>query len=123
MSSPALPPSPASLPPSAGGDSNVLPQEEDAVGGGISLDLVLRLLLRHGFWIILFMLIGPALASLWLNRQVRWYQASTTIVYDWSQPATLGHRVDVFDPYADYFSKQELMETEFHIITSQRVLR
>lgn len=91
--------------------------------GGISLDFVLRMLLRHGFWVLLCMVIGPALASLWVNRQVRWYQAEASIVYDWSQPAALGRRVDVFDPYTDYFNKQELMETEFHIITSQRVLR
>lgn len=100
------------------------PQSSDGeLAGGLSADLMLRLALRHGFWVILCMLIGPALASLWVNRQVRWYQAQSTIVYDMSQPATLGRRVDVFDPYADYFNKQELMETEFHIITSQRVLR
>lgn len=100
-----------------------LQNTEDSLSGGISFDQILRMLLRHGFWVLLCVMIGPALASLWVNRQTRWYQAQSTIVYDWTQPATLGRRVDVFDPYADYFSKQELMETEFHIITSQRVLR
>ncbi|RYE76378.1 MAG: hypothetical protein EOO74_08535, partial [Myxococcales bacterium] len=89
----------------------------------ISLDVVLRMVLRHGFWVLLCMGIGPALATLWVNQQTKWYQAQGTIVYDMSQPATLGRRVDVYDPYGDYINKQELIETEFHIITSQRVLR
>ncbi|MCS6900804.1 MAG: polysaccharide biosynthesis tyrosine autokinase [Myxococcales bacterium] len=97
--------------------------EDGGFLGGVSLDVLLRLFLRHGFWVLLCMVIGPALASLWLNRQVRWYRAEATIVYDWSQPAALGRRVDVFDPYTDFFNKQELMETEFRIIASQRVLR
>ncbi|MCU0659428.1 MAG: polysaccharide biosynthesis tyrosine autokinase, partial [Polyangiaceae bacterium] len=110
------PPGPLSL----GGPPG--PSSEDG-SSSISLDVLLRLALRHGFWILLCMLIGPALASLWVNRQTRWYQAEATLVFDWSQPAALGRRVDMFDPYSEYFNKQELMETEFHILLSQRVLK
>jgi polysaccharide biosynthesis transport protein len=88
-----------------------------------SLGNALRLLLKHAFWVLVFSIAGPAIAAVYVNRQVKVYEATATIVYDFSQPNTLGRHVDVFDPYSDYFNKQELMETEFRIITSMRVAR
>jgi capsular exopolysaccharide synthesis family protein len=97
--------------------------EASSEGTPISLDLVIRLLLKHAFWVLIFSIAGPAVAAAWINRQEKIYEATATIVYDFSQPATLGRHVDVFDPYSDYFNKQELMETEFRILTSSRVAR
>jgi capsular exopolysaccharide synthesis family protein len=100
-----------------------LPKANPGEASTFSLDLVIRLLLKHAFWVLIFSIAGPAIAAAWVNRQEKIYEATATIVYDFSQPATLGRHVDVFDPYSDYFNKQELMETEFRILTSSRVAR
>ncbi len=84
---------------------------------------ILRLVIKHAFWVLLAAAIVPVLVGLWTARQPKVYEAQTTIVFDLSASNTLGKKVEGFDPYSNYLTNQELMETEFRVITSMRVAK
>jgi polysaccharide biosynthesis transport protein len=84
---------------------------------------LLRLVIKHAFWVLLAAAVVPVLVGLWTARQPKVYEAQTTIVFDLSAANTLGKKVEGFDPYSNYLTNQELLETEFRVITSMRVAK
>ena len=90
---------------------------------GLSLGEALRLLRKHAFGVLLLAVIAPVAAGFWTARQPKVYEANMTIAFDFSQRRTLGAKVDVYDPYGDYVSRAERMETEYRVIQSMRVMR
>jgi polysaccharide biosynthesis transport protein len=93
------------------------------VGSSMSLGEMLRLLRKHALGVLLLGILAPVTAGFWTARQPKVYQANTTIAFDFSQHRTLGQKVDVYDPYGDYVSRTERMETEYRVISSMRVAR
>lgn len=82
-----------------------------------------RLIVKHALVVLLFAVVAPVAAAFVSGRLPKVYEASTTVNFDFNVPRTLGQKVDVFDPYSDYMNKQELMETEFRVLTSMKVAR
>lgn len=81
------------------------------------------MVLKHAFAVVLFSVACPALAAFWTARQPKVYEASTIVYFDLTPPRPLGKAVEGYDPYGDYISRQERMETEFRVITSMRLGR
>lgn len=84
---------------------------------------LLRLVIKHALLVLTFLVIVPVVVGFYTASQPKVYEAGMTIVFDWSQPKTLGKNVEVFDPYNDYMNKQELLATEFQIVTSMKTAR
>jgi polysaccharide biosynthesis transport protein len=83
----------------------------------------LHLGIKHAFWIVLFAALGPIVAGAYTSRQVKIYEAHTSLIFDFSAKHTLGKHVESFDAYSDYLNKQEMMATEFNILRSMKVAR
>lgn len=121
-----LPPRPSSASPGEPLPRAATPTQDGApkaATGGFSAGEAVRLLRKHSFGVLLLGILAPVAAGFWTARQPKVYQATTTIAFDFSQHRTLGQKVDVYDPYGDYVSRTERMETEYRVITSMRVAR
>lgn len=90
---------------------------------GIQPADILRLVAKHALTIILCATLAPALAYFYTARQTKVYGSQTSVVFDFPASAFVGRKVEVFDPYSDYMSKQQQIETELAIIQSSRIVK
>lgn len=89
----------------------------------ITRALVLRLVLKHAFWVVILSAIGPTIAYFYAKRQIPAYESATTVIFDFSQPRALGRNVDTYDPYSDYYNREALIATELKVMGSMRVAK
>ena len=83
----------------------------------------IHLTLKHAFWVVVLSALGPTVAYFYTKRQIPVYEASTTVIFDFSQPKALGRNVDTFDPYSDYYNRESLIATELKVMVSMRVAK
>lgn len=111
-----LAPPPAAPPPPA-------PEGDGDADPGIRPADILRLVAKHALILVLCATIAPTVAYFYTARQAKVYESATSIVFDFPASALVGRKMEVFDPYADYMSKSQQIETEMAVIQSSRVIK
>ncbi len=107
------------------GETTSTPKEAEARGDdqGVDFGRYLFSVRKRIWWIVIFMLFGGLISTIYTKRLPKLYASSATIIVDTNTPRVLTQVTDVVDSSGGWYRSTQFKNTQLKILESREVAR